>query len=89
MPRTTEEILAHADELAKQFEAYDPNPGDRENVSPEVRLQLAALKRAEVEAEIKRAVADARTHGVSWAKVGKALGTTGQAASERYAKAVR
>jgi hypothetical protein len=28
MPRSLEEILAHADELADAFEAYDPEPGD-------------------------------------------------------------
>lgn len=54
-------------------------------MAPDVRLQSAALKRAEVETEIRSAVAAARAEGLSWAKVGKALGTTGQAASERYA----
>ena len=52
MPRTTEEILAHADELARQAEEYEPKPGDRDRVPPEVRLRLAALKRAEAEAEV-------------------------------------
>lgn len=85
MPRSTNEILAHAAVLARRFEDYDPQPGDRGRVSPEVRLQLAAMKRAEVEAEVAAAVSAARKRGLSWAKVGRALGTSGQAASERYA----
>ena len=86
MPRSTAEILAHAEELARKFEDYEPKPGDRGKMSPELRLWLAALKRAEVESEVADAVAEARKSGLSWAKVGEALGTSGQAASERYAK---
>lgn len=46
-PRTTEEILAHADELAKRFEDDEPQDGDDERRSPFTLLRLAALKRAE------------------------------------------
>ena len=60
MPRSTEEILGQADELARTFEDYDPEPGDRGRVPPEFRLRIAALKRAEPEAEVASAVADAR-----------------------------
>lgn len=86
MPRSTEEILAQADELARRFEEYDPKPGDRERVSPEFRLRIAALKRAEAEAEVAAAVTEARRKQVSWAKIGASLGTTGQSARERYSK---
>lgn len=86
MPRSTEEILAQADELARKFEEYDPKPGDRERVSPEFRLRIAALKRAEAEAEVAAAVTEARRKQVSWAKIGASLGTTGQSARERYSK---
>ena len=88
MPRSTDEILAHAEELARQFEDYEPKSGDREQVDPEVRLRLAAMKRADAENEVRAAVAEARSLGVSWAKVGKALGTSGQSASERYSGAL-
>ena len=86
MPRSTEEILAQADELAREFEEYDPKPGDRERVSPEFRLRIAALKRAEAEAEVAAAVTEARRKQISWAKIGASLGTTGQSARERYSK---
>ncbi|MGA8047547.1 MAG: hypothetical protein WCA30_14905, partial [Dermatophilaceae bacterium] len=34
MPRTVEEILAHADELAEKFEKYDPKPGTSSTPAP-------------------------------------------------------
>lgn len=86
MPRSTEEILAQADELARRFEEYEPKAGDRERVPPEFRLRIAALKRAEAEAEVVAAVTEARRKQVSWAKIGASLGTTGQSARERYSK---
>lgn len=88
MPRSTEEILAQADELAKRFEDYTPEPGDRDKVNTETRLRLAALKRAEVEREVAEAVANARAEALSWAKIGDALGTSGSSANERYGKQI-
>jgi hypothetical protein len=88
MARSTEELLAHADELAKRFENYEPAPGDRAAADPETLLRLAAMKRGEVEAQVASAVTVARAGGLSWAKIGSALGTSGQAANERYAKDV-
>lgn len=32
MPRTLKEILEHADEIAEQFEDYEPDPADRRTV---------------------------------------------------------
>jgi hypothetical protein len=32
MPRTVQEILDHADELAARFEDYEPNPGDERDL---------------------------------------------------------
>ena len=34
MPRTVEEILQHADELAARFESYEPDPKDELDSSP-------------------------------------------------------
>lgn len=56
MPRKTEEIIAHAEELARTFEDYQPRPGDEQRVSALTLLRLAALKRAEVERELQDAV---------------------------------
>ena len=47
MPRTAQEILDHADELARQFEDYEPPAGDERPV--EEYLLHRALARARSE----------------------------------------
>lgn len=48
------------------------------------RVELAALKRAEAQLEIEAGVHAARAQGVSWAALGWAVGTTGEAARKRW-----
>jgi hypothetical protein len=83
MPKTIQEILDHADELAKQFEDYEPTKNDERPVA-EYLLQRAALARARTERQIVEAVETARTEGISWARIGTLLGTSAQAAQQRY-----
>lgn len=84
MPRSIQEILDHADELAKQFEDYEPSPDDERPVG-EYRLQRAIRDRARSEREVVGAVEAARAAGVSWSRIGELLGTSAQAAHHRYA----
>lgn len=51
MPRSIQEILDHADELAKRFEDYEPEPDDERPVE-EYLLERAALARARGERQI-------------------------------------
>src|SRR5690625_886946 len=82
MPRTVEEILAHAEALADRFDSDD---FDGEKVSPaEYALIAAARERARPEAQIAAAVAAARHEGTSWSRIGKIIGTSGEAARQRY-----
>jgi hypothetical protein len=83
MPRTIQEILDHADDLARRFEDFDPAGAEQRPVA-EVLLQRAALARAYTERQIVEAVAAARAEGISWARVGALLGTSAQAAQQRY-----
>lgn len=65
MPRTVDEIVAHANELANRFEADD---FDGQKVSPaEYALIVAARERAQAEAHVASAVTAARSGGASWA----------------------
>lgn len=84
MPRSLEEILAHADELADAFEAYEPDDAAEGKSSSLVALRLASLRRATADRELLAAVVEARQHHVSWAAIGDRLGTTGEAARQRY-----
>ncbi|MBO0920928.1 hypothetical protein J1G42_08825 [Cellulomonas sp. zg-ZUI222] len=86
MPRSLEEILAQADDLADTFEAYEPRPEDRDTVSPVTQMRLAALKRAAAEREIAEAVAAARESHTPWKVIGAAVGTSGEAARPRYGR---
>ena len=86
--RTLDDIIARADELADQFENYDPSPGDgNRDLPPVMAVKLAAWRRDLAEVERADAVRSARTRKVSWREVGEALGTSGEAARQRYGAA--
>jgi len=84
MPRPIQEILDHADELAKRFEDYEPRAGDERGPSSLAQLRCAVLARSDAERSIRDAVAAARANGQSWAVIGSMLGTSGEAARQRY-----
>ena len=87
MPRSIQEILDHAEELAKRFEDYEPKPNDERSVE-EYLLERATIARAQSERQVLDAVAAARRKGVSWQRIGEILGTSAQAAQQRYGLAV-
>ncbi|MEN8115012.1 MAG: hypothetical protein ABFS21_11570 [Actinomycetota bacterium] len=87
MPRSIRDILNHADELAKRFEDYEPNEGDERPVEEYV-LGRAVLSRARSERRVVDAIAGARAAGISWNTIGKILGTSAQAAQQRYGEIV-
>ena len=43
MPRSIQDILDHADELAARFEEYEPEPGDERPVEEYLLERLAFL----------------------------------------------
>mgnify|MGYP001041358050 CR=1 FL=1 len=87
MPRSIQDILDHADQLAARFENYDPEPGDEQPVE-EYMLQRAALARARSERQVVDAITTARAKGVSWQRIGELLGTSAQAAQQRYGNVI-
>ncbi len=87
MPRSIQEILDHADQLADRFEGYEPDADDERPVE-EYLLERATVARARGERQIIEAVASARAKGISWHRIGEILGTSAQAAQQRYAAIV-
>jgi hypothetical protein len=87
MPRSIQDILDHADEIAERFENYEPEPGDERSVE-EYLLERAALARARSERQIVDAITTARTRGVTWTRIGELLGTSAQAAQQRYGNVI-
>jgi len=84
MPRSVKDILDHADELAKRFADYEPAEADERDPAVFAALRSAAVSRSDAEREIKDAVDLAREHGCSWAYIGSLIGTSGEAARQRY-----
>jgi nucleoid-associated protein Lsr2 len=84
MPRSTEQILAHADELARRFAEHEP-ADDRIMDARALRDIAAAVERLAIaERDIADAVTVARAEGHSWAAIAAMLGTSGEAARQRY-----
>lgn len=84
MPRTAEQILAHADKLAARFEDYEPNPSDELNTDAVGQLRAAITEQSAAEHHLLDAVQAAREAGMSWASIGTFVGTSGEAAQQRY-----
>ncbi len=88
MPRSVDEILKHADELAARFEQYEPDHGHELDPEAVVALRTAVLERSAAEMRLLEAVRQARAAGLSWSSIGAMVGTSGEAARQRYATKV-
>lgn len=84
MPRTVQEILDHADELARRFEEYEPDADDKRDGAPLVAVRQAVTAVADAERELMETIRAARAAGHPWAAIGTLLGTSGEAARQRY-----
>ena len=84
MPRTVDEILTHADELAARFESYEPVAADEVDVAALAALRDAVAEQAQAERHVLDAIRGARGAGMSWAAIGNMVGTSGEAARQRY-----
>lgn len=84
MPRSAREILDRADELARRFEDYEPAPGEVRDASALRAVADAFARRAASERALTEAVHAARADGNSWAAIGAMLGTSGEAARQKY-----
>lgn len=88
MPRSVDEILAHADEMAGRFEAYEPRPGDELDQDAVRALRAAVQERSTAERHVLEAIRTARRAGLPWSAIGALVGTTGEAARQRYGNKV-
>jgi hypothetical protein len=89
MPRTVQDILEHGDKLAKRFEDYEPSVDDERDPEIFAALRRSVVARSEAERSIQRAVAEARSHRYSWRTIGSLIGTSGEAARQRYGASVK
>lgn len=87
MPRSLDDLLARGDELADQFELYEPTAAD-EREPALLAIRRLAYQRALMERQLLESVREARQMGTAWSKIGHELGTSGEAARQRYADKV-
>ncbi len=80
MPRSYQEIVNQAEDLSRVFEENFEPAASKE----EAALRAAALRRALAESELGEAVTAARKAGVAWDRIGEAVGTSGEAARQKY-----
>lgn len=83
LPRSIDDLVAQADELADEFERYEPREDDRGEPAL-LALRRAAYRRALIERDLVERVRQARLAGASWSRIGNELGTSGEAARQRY-----
>lgn len=84
MPRTIDEIINQAEELATRFEDHEPDADDIKDATALRELRQTFLSRAEAEQRVTDAVRKARADGHSWASIGAMVGTSGEAARQKY-----
>ena len=84
MPRSLQEILDHAEELAGHFEENPPDPAHMVDATTIHALRDAVVDRAKAEEALAAAVQSARAEGHTWSRIGAILGTSGEAARQRY-----
>jgi hypothetical protein len=89
MPRSAEEILSHADELARRFEDCEPAPGDVRDAGALREVATTFARLAASQRDLAAAVHAARAEGHSWSAIGAMLGTSGEAARQRYGGTAR
>ena len=82
MSRTTVEFPEYVAMLRRMIRAGGRRAAQAD---PEDLAELVTL-RAELDAAIAEAVAGVRAGGRSWAEIGRATGTTKQAAQQRWAR---
>lgn len=86
MPRTREQLQQAAADAERWLDSLDPAAIALPAADTSRLRRMAAAVRAVAtsQAELADAVADAREHGHTWTQIAAMLGTTRQAAQERY-----
>lgn len=84
LPRTVDEVLQRADDLAARFKDYEPDPAQEFDPGAIALLRAAIQERSHAERHVLEAIRAARVAGMSWSAIGLIVGTSGEAARQRY-----
>jgi hypothetical protein len=84
MPRTREQLEQAAAEAKAWLDQLDPETTPAEDISDLRAVAEAVVNVAAAQAHLEETVRAARKRGRSWGRIAMALGTSRQAARERY-----
>jgi hypothetical protein len=84
MPRSLSDLIQQADFYAKQFEDYPTGLQDAINSATFNALWSVGQQKSDLENSIAELVVKARSENMSWKLIGQILGTSGEAARQRY-----
>ena len=84
MPRSLSELIKHGDFYAKQFEDYATGSEEAIDTAIFNALWAAGQQKSALENSIAELVVKARSGNMSWKLIGQILGTSGEAARQRY-----
>jgi FAD/FMN-containing dehydrogenase len=86
MPRTREQLQQAAEDAERWLDSLDPAAiaSPDADASRLRRIAEAVRAAADSQAELASAVTAARAHGHTWTQIAAMLGTSRQAARERY-----
>lgn len=84
MPRTREQLEQAAAEAEAWLDQLDPDTTPAEDIGDLRAVAEAVVKVAAAQAHLEEMVRAARERGRSWGRIAMALGTSRQAARERY-----
>ncbi len=91
MPRTREQLQQAAEDAERWLDSLDPAAiaSPKADASYLRRIGAAVRAVATSQAELAGAVAAARKYGHTWTQIATMLGTTRQAAQERYGESAK
>jgi hypothetical protein len=80
------EVIESADVLARRFEKMDRASDEMRDARVLREVRQAQERVAAATSELADAVAVARAEGASWASIGAMVGTSGEAARQRFTR---
>ena len=89
MPKSIQEVINNLDRYMEMIDRFEPSPENEVDAETFRLLREAALERIEVEKRIAVLVSQARDNNFSWNFIGTILGTSGEAARQRYGTLVK
>lgn len=89
MPKSVQEVIDNLENYQAMISNFAPSSENEVDVETFRQLREAALERIKLEKQIAMLVNQARENNFSWSFIGTILGTSGEAARQRYGALVK